>query len=287
MKPMIDPQLKLGTVSLSVADLERSLNFYQNKIGLRLLKRANGTVLLGVGETVLLKLHHQPGAKIPHRRTGLYHFALLLPSRFALAQVLHHIIERQTPIDGASDHGVSEALYLTDPDGHGIEIYCDRPRSQWYTNQNILLMYTHPLDIDDVLSERTHNPQLFSGLPYGTAIGHVHLHVADLEKANRFYIDILGFERPPISAKIPSASFINAGGYHHTLGLNIWAGLGAPPPTSNHARLLSFEMIFSDQDQLDRVRQRLNSAGIQQEKQHQGWLVRDPSLNPILMRMTN
>jgi len=281
----IDAQLKLGAVSLSVADVNRSLDYYQSRIGLHILARENGEISLGVGETILLNLHHQPGAQIARRMTGLYHFALLLPSRFALAQTLHHLIETQTPMVGAADHLVSEALYLTDPDGHGIEIYRDRPRSQWYNAQGILEMGTLALDAEGILSERNSNTPRWDGLPVETVMGHVHLHVADLKAANHFYVEVLGFDQPRFSMQIPSAIFINAGGYHHTLGLNIWAGVGAPPPTSENARLLSFEMIFSDMDQLDHARQRLDEAGFSHQQQTQGWLVRDPSQNPILMRV--
>ncbi len=280
----IDPNLTLGAVSLSVADLDHSLDYYQNQIGLHILAREAGVVSLGVGETILLHLHHQPGAQIARRMTGLYHFALLLPSRFALAQTLHHIIEMQTPMVGAADHLVSEALYLTDPDGHGIEIYRDRPRSQWYNAQGILEMDTLPLDAQGILSERKDNTPLWDGLPAETVMGHVHLHVADLKAANHFYVDVLGFNQPPLSMQIPSASFVNAGGYHHTLGMNIWAGVGAPPPTSAHARLLSFEMIFSNGDSLEHARHQLEEAHIPQEMHPDGWLVRDPSQNSIFLR---
>lgn len=185
---------------------------------------------------------------------------------------------------GAADHLVSEALYLTDPDGHGIEIYCDRPREQWYNAQGTLIMDTLPLDAEGILGELESNGHGWRGLSAKTVMGHVHLHVADLEAANNFYLDVMGFERPPLSMHIPTASFVSAGGYHHTLGLNIWAGVGAPAPTSGHARLLSFELIFSNDDQLDRVRQYLAAAEVPQEKRTQGWLVRDPSQNPILLR---
>ena len=280
----IDPQLKLGAVSLSVADLDRSLDYYQSQIGLQILAQELDVVSLGVGATTLLHLHYQPGAQIVRRRTGLYHFALLLPTRFALAQTLHHLIEMQTPMVGAADHLVSEALYLTDPDGHGIEIYRDRPRAQWYNERGILKMDTLPLDAEGILSERNGNASPWDGLPADTVMGHVHLHVADLDLANHFYVDVLGFNQPPLSMQIPSARFINAGGYHHTLGMNIWAGVGAPPPTSAQARLLSFEMIFSNQENLEDARRQLDEAHIPQEEHLDGWLVRDPSQNPILMR---
>lgn len=256
----IHPQTHMGRVHLTVADLGRSLDYYQQGIGLALLRHDGRTVYLGAGERELLVLTEQPGARPTRRTTGLYHFALLTPSRLELARTLQHLIDTETPIYGASDHAVSEALYLTDPDGHGIEIYRDRPRDAWeYTNGRIK-MVTEPFDADGVLGELNGRTLPWTGLHPNTIMGHVHLHVANIPAAEQFYAELLGFE--VMAHYGSSASFVSAGGYHHHLGLNTWAGEGAPPPPPDAARLLWYEIVLPETAVLTQLVSRLQSAQI-------------------------
>lgn len=277
--PRINPDINMGAVTLTVTDLARSLRFYQDRIGLHLIGREGSTAILGVGDAPLLRLDHLPGARAYPHTTGLFHFALRVPSRLELARTLNHLIEADTPIDGASDHNVSEALYLHDPDHHGIEIYRDRPRADWYDAQGSFVLNTTPFDLNGVMAELKGNDQTWQGIHPETDMGHVHLRVADLTDARHFYVDILGFET---MLAMDSALFISAGGYHHHLGMNTWAGVGAPAPPANAARLISYEILFPTTGlgpTLDRLRQ----AGIEPVQTEKGWLVHDPSQNGIIL----
>jgi catechol 2,3-dioxygenase len=270
-----------GVVRLAVRDRERSLTYYQESIGLRVLDRGGEKVLLGAGDTLLLELTAQPGAlPVQRGRTGLYHFALLTPNRPALSRVLNHLLATQTPIDGASDHGVSEALYLSDPDGHGIEIYRDRPRREWPFAKGSLGMTTDPLDARGLMAADRTNAS-WEGIDPGTVMGHVHLHVADLTAAEHFYVDLLGLDL--MQRFGGQASFVSAGGYHHHLGMNTWAGAGAPPPPQNAARLLEYELVVSDEAALQAAVARLQSAGLNVEPHPSGWAVLDPASNRVVL----
>lgn len=279
----IDPKTRCGAVALVVADLPRSLRYYQDRIGLRLHRQEEGRAWLGAGGEDLLHLVEQPGARPVQRgRTGLYHFALLTPSRPELAKVLHHLLRTETPIDGASDHGVSEALYLADPDGHGIEIYRDRPKREWPFQGPRLHMTTDPLDARGLLATAPHGDDGWEGLPPATTIGHVHLHVADLGAAEDFYVNILGLD---LMQRFGSqASFVSAGGYHHHLGLNTWAGVGAPPPPDTAARLAWFELVLPDAAALEKVTTRLQTASLGAPANGGGWRVPDPARNLLIVR---
>ena len=228
----------IGRVSLIVRDLERSVPFYRDVLGFREAKRDGRTLLLGAGGPVLIELHENTSAvPKPRRTTGLYHFAILVPSRAALGRSLRRLYEKRWPLSGASDHLVSEALYLDDPDGLGIEIYRDRPRAEWPITNGQLLMATDPLDLQSVYDEPgAESP--WNGLETGTVIGHVHLHVPHLDAAEQLYCARIGFE--PTVRGYPGALFVAAGGYHHHLGLNTWTGIGAPPPPENAVGLRSF-----------------------------------------------
>ena len=273
--------MRCGTVRLVVRDLDRSLRYYQERIGLRLLRNEDGTAALGANESELLTLVEQPDA-LPVQRghTGLYHFALLTPDRVALSRMLNHLIATQTPIDGASDHGVSEALYLSDPDGHGIEIYRDRPQREWPFVKGSLGMTTDPLDVRGLAAaDRTHAP--WEGIDPRTVMGHIHLHVADLAAAERFYVDLLGLDL--MQRFGGQAAFVSAGGYHHHLGLNTWAGIGAPPPPKSAARLLDFQLIVPDSTILMRIIEQLQFFGLEVNTTADGWSVLDPSGSRILL----
>jgi catechol 2,3-dioxygenase len=279
----IDPATHMGRVGLVVADLARSLAYYQEHIGLQLLDQSPEHALLGVEGRELLWLQAQPGAKpFPQRGySGLYHYAILLPSREALGMTLRHLVEMQTPLSGASDHGVSEALYLTDPDGHGIEIYRDRPRDEWpRRSDGELAMVTDPIDAQGVLAAG--DGSAWAGMPGGTVMGHVHLHVSQLQPAEAFYVNTIGFDL--IQHFGGQAAFISAGGYHHHLGMNVWAGVGVPPARDEMARLLWCEVVLPNQDALDGVLARLHEAGTAMEAHDGGWLVRDPSQNGVVLR---
>jgi catechol 2,3-dioxygenase len=273
----IHPETRMGVVTLTVADLARSLRFYQDRIGLTLVRQEESTASLGAGDTPLLCLQQLPGARPFPRTTGLFHFALRVPSRLELARTLAHLIETATSLDGASDHNVSEALYLHDPDGHGIEIYRDRPRADWYDRDGRFILNTTPFDVNGVMSELKVNNQPWQGVHPETDMGHVHLRVADLTGTRHFYVDILGFD---IMLAMDSALFISAGGYHHHLGMNTWAGVGVPTPPANAARLIAYEIHLPD---AAAVLERLRNAGVGPVQTEDGWLVHDPSQNGIVL----
>jgi len=277
--PTLDPRTHVGPVSLTVADLARSLRFYGDVLGLAPAERSNGSALLAAGDTPLLHLVELPGAQPkPARATGLYHFAILLPSRPDLARWLRHVLEVRWPLQGWSDHGVSEAVYLADPDENGIEIYRDRPRSEWPVANGELQMVTDPLDVRDLLAQAGDASAPWT-MPAGTAMGHVHLHVASIPQAQAFYCDLLGFDL--IQRYGPSALFVSAGGYHHHIGLNTWAGVGASPAPAGSAGLRYFTVVVPDEASLALLVGRLQQAGIAVTPQEGGWQLQDPSGNGI------
>ena len=251
---------RLGAVRLQVTGLARSLRFYEETLGLRVLAREDGRAVLAAhgDDRPLVELRERAGARPAGRRAqlGLYHFAILLPDRPALGRFLHHLAERGVRA-GAGDHLVSEALYLTDPDGLGIEVYADRPRETWRRSGRELMMATDPVDAAALARAAGDAP--WRGMPAGTAIGHVHLHVGDLAAASRFYHDALGFDRMVWS--YPGALFLGAGGYHHHVGTNTWAGPNAPPPAAEDARLLEWTIELPDAATLDAAAASLRRAG--------------------------
>lgn len=229
----------IGQVSLAVSNLDRSVAFYRDVLGFRESKRDGRSSYLGAaGGRTLVELHEQPAAiPKPRRSAGLYHVAILVPSRAALGRSVRRLIDQGWRLTGASDHLVSEALYLDDPDGLGIEIYRDRARHEWPTRNGQLLMATDPLDVQAIHDEPGAEAA-WAGLEDGTVIGHVHLQVPHLDAAEALYCGRIGFE--PMLRGYPGALFVAAGGYHHHLGLNTWAGLGAPPPPEYAVGLRSF-----------------------------------------------
>jgi catechol 2,3-dioxygenase len=229
----------IGQVSLTVRDLERSLVFYRDVLGLSEVTREGSVSSLApAGGRVLVELHERKeAAPKPRRSAGLYHFAILVPSRAALGRSLRRLAEKRWPLSGAADHLVSEALYLDDPDGLGIEIYRDRPRDTWRTTDGEIAMATDPLDLQAIHDEPGADTP-WTGLEPTTVMGHVHLHVPHIDTAEAFYCGRIGFE--PMVRRYPGALFVAAGGYHHHLGLNTWLGVGAPPPPENAVGLRSF-----------------------------------------------
>ncbi len=238
----IDPATTVGRVALTVRDLATVRDFYERVVGLRALETGEGRVLLGAGDTPLVELVEDRAAPPrPPRTTGLFHLAILVPDRAELARSLQRLVETRWPLAGASDHLVSEALYLGDPEGNGIEIYRDRPREAWQRDGGELRMATLPLDLNDLLGELDGEPVAGSAVPPGTRMGHVHLNVADLAASERFYAGLLGLD---VTARTyPGALFLSAGGYHHHIGLNTWRGEGVPAPPAGSLGLRSFEIV--------------------------------------------
>ena len=272
----IDPRTTVGAVSLTVSDLGRSQQFYERVIG---LVPASDGLLGAPGEPFLVLYGDRSAPPLNGRATGLYHFAILMPTRADLARSLRRIAEARWPLDGASDHLVSEALYLSDPDGNGIEIYRDRPREQWPRREGRLEMATIPLDLDTLLVE---SGDASASVPPGTTIGHVHLQVADLDEAERFYSGALGLD---VTVRgYPGALFVSAGGYHHHLGLNTWHSAGASPPLPGSVGLRSFEVRLPDRAAFEHTFERVRAAGSEGETVDGGVLVRDPSGNGVLLK---
>lgn len=267
---------RLGAVRLQIADLARSLAFYEQVLGLRVLARTPGRALLGAhgDDAPLVELREHAGA----RRTkhggalGLYHFAILLPDRAALARFVQHLGEIGVRA-GAGDHLVSEAFYLTDPDGLGIEVYADRPRATWQRVGRELMLATDPVDVAELLRAAGDEP--WTGMPAGTVMGHVHLHVGDIARGAAFYSEALGFDR--ITWSYPGALFLGAGGYHHHLGTNTWAGSGARSPEAEDARLLEWTIELPAAADVDAVAESLQRAGYAFDRTDDGAvLAQDP-----------
>ena len=276
----IAPGTRMGAVELSVSDLDRSLDYWQRVVGLRVLARENGVASLGA-DTELVRFVEEPGAQPADGYTGLYHVALLVPDRPSLARWLAHAARDQTQLEGLSDHYVSEAIYLRDPDRHGIEIYADRPRELW-EGQVGERMTTAPIDVENllaVLDDPAVEP--FDGLPDGTTVGHVHLRVADVEATVEFYRDVLGMG---LMAQLgPMAAFLSAGGYHHHVGGNTWETRGAAPAGPGIATLRHATIVVPDAAELERVAARVADSGQEPEALANGVLVRDPAQNPLVL----
>lgn len=255
----LPPALTLGPVRLQVGDLDRSIAYYERVLGLQVQERgpATATLVARGDDTLLIELRERPGAApVPRRgRLGLYHFALLLPDRGALGRFVAHLASLREHA-GSADHLVSEALYLTDPDGLGIEVYADRPRSTWRTHGGALAMATDPLDIEGLIGAGGGQP--WNGAPAGTRVGHIHLYVDDLRLAAAFYHDALGLDR--IALDFPGALFMSAGGYHHHLGTNTWAA-GAPRAAEGDARLLEWGIRVPAGEDVERAARSLEAAG--------------------------
>lgn len=264
----------VGRVKLQVSDLARSVNFYESVLGLRVIARTANEAALGAhGDiTTLVALHERKGARsVPARGLlGLYHFAILLPDRPSLGRFLRHLAELGLQ-PGMSDHLVSEAIYLQDPDNLGIEVYADRPRSAWAVEGRQLRMATEALDVDDVIEAG--GAESWTGAPRGTSIGHVHLHVGDIERAAAFYHEGLGFDK--VVWSYPGALFMSAGGYHHHLGTNTWAR-GAPSATEENARLLEWEVVVPTGKDVQEASASLARGGHEVLSDGADGLVRDP-----------
>jgi catechol 2,3-dioxygenase len=276
-KTRLAPETRLGAVELTVTDLDGSVGFYEDAIGLQEHRREDGSAALGAGGEDLLVLVERPDAVKAGRHAGLYHFALLHPSRLELARAAARLAATRTPIQGASDHGISEAIYLPDPDGNGIELAADRPREEW-PDLSVMSGGPDPLDLGALLEPVAEEEPQPSVDP-ATTIGHVHLHVGDLDAATRFCRDVVGFD---VMTHLPSAVFVAAGGYHHHVGFNTWRGPGVPPAPDNAVGLRHFTIVLKDVAELDALRARAGEAGVSVEDTLEGPLLRDPSGNALL-----
>ncbi len=265
---------RIGRVRLQIADLVRSVSYYEQVVGFRTLSRTSDHATLGAhgDDTPLLELHENRSARpVPRRgRIGLFHFAILLPDRPSLARFVVHLAKIGARA-GMSDHLVSEAIYLTDPDGLGIEVYADRPRASWRHAGGQIEMATNPLDVEDLVAVAKGEP--WTGLPPGTRIGHVHLHVMDLPGASAFYHDALGFDK--VVWNYPGALFLSAGGYHHHLGTNIWAA-HAPPASENDAKLIEWEIVVPRESDVAAVEASVRQGGVGADREGSTVLLRDP-----------
>lgn len=275
----ISAQTALGAVHLTVSDLARSLRYYRGSVGLEVLEEGGGRARLGVKGRELLVLVEEEGAKPAFGHTGLYHLALVVPLRVDLARWLAHAARDRVQLTGVADHFVSEALYLSDPDDHGIEIYWDRPREVW-EGKVAARMTTQSLDLDGLLGELdAPATEMFGGLPEGTTMGHVHLKVAEVQSTIEFYRDVLGFG---LMAQLGGqAAFLAAGGYHHHFGANTWESAGASPPPPGAAALRHATIVSPDSKERDRVLGRVGSAPAREITD--GPVVSDPSGNALLL----
>ena len=273
-----EPNTFVGQVNLKIQNLERSITFYKEVIGFKVLEQTSRSATFSAdGKTALLSVE-QPDNVVPKQRrtTGLYHFALLLPKRSDLAKIVQHFVEIGVQL-GSSDHLVSEALYLSDPDGNGIEIYVDRDPSEWNWNNSEVEMTVDPLNFSDLLSYG--KQQSWKGLPAETVMGHIHLNVSELKKTEEFYIKGLGFE--VVNRYGTQALFISDGKYHHHIGLNTWNGVGAPTPPPNSVGLESYTLMLSSEEKKNNIIALLKEIGASVTEENGSIVTTDPSGNRI------
>jgi catechol 2,3-dioxygenase len=276
-----NPHTHVSQVTIKVESLQRSLNFYQEVIGFNVLDESpNKAYLTADGEKTLLTIE-QPENVTPKqpRTTGLYHFAILLPERADLGRILNHFAQLNIPL-GSSDHLVSEALYLNDPDGNGIEVYWDKPSSEWTWKGGQVEMAVDPIDAKAIIAEGKGEP--WTGLPPKTLMGHLHLHAAELNETADFYTKGLGFE--VVSRFGNQALFLSTGGYHHHIGLNTWNGVGAPQPAENSVGLSSFNIHFPSEEERNTAISRLKTLGKLVNQEQNGRIsIEDPSGNKLYL----
>lgn len=270
---------RVGPVTLAVRDRDALLRWYGAVLGLvEQAREATRSVLGPAGGDALLVLEEMPDPA-PHdpARAGLFHVAFLLPDREALARWVRHVAETRTPIEGASDHLVSEAFYLSDPEGNGIEVYRDRRREDWPREGDRIAMATEPADVAGILALGQRLPA-WDGAPAGTCVGHVHLKVADLEASRRFYVETLGLD---VMTTYPGALFVAAGGYHHHLGLNVWQSRGRPKPARAELGLAEVTLVVPDAAAREAAAERVAAAGYAVERNGGGAVVTDPAGNRV------
>lgn len=276
----LHPALRLGTVTLKVSNLTRSIAFYTQIVGLHLHEQQDTTAVLGDGEQPVVVLHEIPNAiPQPQRSTGLYHAAILLPTRRALAQLVRYWAQIGMQF-GYADHLVSEAFYISDLDGNGLELYRDRPREEWPRLNGEIQMDNAQIDFKSLFAEA--GDEQWNGAPRGTTLGHMHLRIGDLERARQFYIETLGFE---LVTTYPGALFVSAGGYHHHLGLNIWQSHSAPPAPANAVGLEQFTILLPDATEIEAAAARLATATIAYTRDDDALIVNDPWQNTLRLEI--
>jgi catechol 2,3-dioxygenase len=283
LAPTLPATLRLGPTHLTISNLDGSIAFYERALGLRLHGRDGDSAVLGAGGEDLVVLVEERDAAPGGRHAGLYHFALLYDAREELARAVLRLAETRTRIEGASDHGVSEAIYLRDPDDNGIELYADRPRSQWPDPSQPgerVGMYTIALDMQALLrTVAGEQPQALAGP--GLRTGHLHLHVANMDRGLAFYRDVLGFE---VMVNLGSAAFVSAGGYHHHLGFNVWLGSDVKPKPPRAAGLRHWTVVLQSASEVAEVRARVEAAGLDAQPYEGGFRVRDPWQTAVVFK---
>lgn len=274
--------LAMGVVALTSAQIEKNAAFYTQMLGLKVLENTAESRTFGVEERALVRLINDPTAKAYPRRPGLYHMAIRVPDRFALARTLYQLAERNYPLKGAADHGVSEALYLADPEGNGIEIYHDRPRSEWPRSEDGKVeMYTDELNLEHLLFELKGKLEPWRGIDTRTDMGHVHLRVSAIETAVRFYTDVIGMDLQLLYGN--QAAFVSADGYHHHLGLNTWQSQGAEAAPQDAAGLAYYQILFDAAETVAAVKARVEAAGVPLSEDSSGLRLQDLSGNSLLL----
>jgi catechol 2,3-dioxygenase len=266
--------LRIGATALAVRDLDLVAGYYRSMLGLAEIERRADTVRLGAGGVPFLTLEHRPGYRADDPRgAGLYHNAFLMPTRRDLARWIAHIIRHRVPVSGASDHEVSEAIYLDDPEGNGVEVYCDRPTSSWRWQDNMVAMVTEPLDVEAILKELDDATAPYDAAPAGLRVGHIHLHVGDVGQAEAFYSGVLGLD---VVRRRGGATFMSTGGYHHHVGANTWRSPGAGARDPDRAGLSWFAFEAADDMAHDALAARLKAAGIATSNGDTGLEFSDP-----------
>ncbi len=282
----IHAQTHIGYVHYQVAEIERMVRFYQEILGFALHRQDNESATLGTPSRELLRFTKVPGARPARRSTGLYHTAFLVPTRWELAHLVQRIAQTRTPVQGTSNHGTHLAIYLPDPEGNGIELAWDTPADQWPMRDGRLMfeeMPREPVDLKSLLKELERDRSAWNGLDTETIIGHVHLHVSDLERSEHFYAELLGFD-VTMKSDAFAGLFVSAGGYHHHIGLNVWHGVGAPPPLPDATGLKYFTIDVPNDEALNRAVARLEAGGFKSVANEEGRLFADPSGIGVMLR---
>lgn len=276
--PAAEPRL----MHLTVNDLERQIAFHTDVLGFKLHWRKDGQAGLGAGRHDLFRFTESREARHARGTTGLYHTAILVPTRWDLAQLLRSIAVTQTPVQGFSNHVTHLAIYLPDAEGNGLELAWDFPRAQWPMVNGKLGFGRGEFNINELLAELERDPRPWTGLHPDTKIGHVHLHVSDYDATLKFYHELLGFD-VTVADKKMGAIFVSAGGYHHHIGLNLWQGIGAPPPPANALGLRYFTIALPSEAEVERLTERVRRAGVETQQVEAGILIRDPAENGIVL----
>lgn len=278
--PIISPSTRLGVVHLTVQDLSRATAFYCDRIGLRIHRKEIGFVALGAGAEDLLHVTENPTAPRPVQTAGLYHFCLKVDDRRDFARLLGHLVATRTQLAGLVDHRFAEAIYLDDPEGNGVELNWDRPRSEWPDPSIVIRLGNGPLDVEGLRQLAADAPP-WNGLPIDASVGHIHLHVGDLTTAEAFYTGVIGFGR--VMEMPRQAVFTSAGGYHHHVAMNIWNGRNVPPKPIDGAGLRTYTIVVPSETDRTHLINRAAVAGVAVEYTGTDPLLRDPDGNAIIV----